>query len=141
MLNKWFEKLLLGLVVQKHYVQCLCYIQIICLIKSFSHTYFIKWSHIPNTFIWPSYLWESFPLNCLIVTPLITIVSRLSIIFPPSMYRKVHLDSQCISVSVENCVTKSSCCLGSFRWIAMSFKSSGKKKWCMMVSCLAEEPL
>ena len=41
---------------------------------------------------------------------------------------------------LENCVTKSSCCLRKFRVTAMSFKSSVKNKRFVVVSCLPDGP-
>ena len=44
------------------------------------------------------------------------------------------------SMLLENCVTKSSCCLRKFRVTAMSFKSSVKNKRFVVVSCLPDGP-
>ena len=44
-------------------------------------------------------------------------------------------------MSLENCGTKSSCCLRRFRLTAMSFKLSTKNKWSMVVSCLPDGPI
>ena len=58
------------------------------------------------------------------------------------MARKAHLDSpNIIPMSLENCATKSSCCLRRFRLTAMSYKSSTKNKWFMVVSRLPDGPI
>ena len=90
---------------------------------------------------WLRYLYESPSFNGLIANPFITITSWPSTIFPLSIARKAHLDSpNTIPLSLENCVTKSSCCL-RFRLTAMSFKSSTKNKWFMVVSSLPDKPI